>query len=136
MLRERAIVGQLETGEAANGLDISSGSNREIRRSQDVLNQYDTAALRHDTAQKIYGYQIAGVSSGAEAGLRRTQAADASTAGDIGAFSSLLSAAGQGASQYFNWMRVSGNSGAKSSGGGFQDTTSTFAGPSPQALFP
>lgn len=110
-LKQRAVAGQLEASQAANGLDIGSGSNLDVRESQDALNAYDTATLRHDTATKIYGYQVAGVTDQGQAGLYGAQAADASTAGNIAATGSLLSTAGQETSQYFNWMKVAGDSG-------------------------
>lgn len=108
-LRQRAIAGQLDTSMAANNVDINSGSNENVRRSQAELDALDALSLRHDTAQKIYGYQVAGTSYGAEAALRDKQSSDASAAGPLDAVGSLLSTAGQATNQYFSWMKVAGD---------------------------
>jgi hypothetical protein len=82
-----------------------------VRDSQSALSDLDALTLRHNVAQQIYGYQIGATSAGSEATLLQQQASQAPTAGALTAGGSILSSAGQGIGQYYNWMRQSGNSG-------------------------
>lgn len=109
-LQRRAIEGQIETSQAANNIDIGSGSAEDVRKSQSALSDLDALTLRHNTAQQVYGYQVAGTSDSAQAGLLQQQASQAPIAGAIGATGSLLSGAASASSQYFNWMKVAGSS--------------------------
>lgn len=114
-LQRRAIGGAIEAGEAANNIDIGSGSAKDVRTSQSALSDLDALTLRHNTAQQIYGYQIQGSSAGNEATLLQQQAASAPTAGALTAGGSLLSGAGSATNQYFSWMKAAGNSGGVTS---------------------
>ena len=114
-LQRRAVAGAIETGEAANNIDIGSGSAKDVRESQSALSDLDALTLRHNVAQQSYGYQIQGESAGDTAALLQQQASQAPTAGALAASGSLLSGAGSAANQYFSWMKVAGNSGGVTS---------------------
>ncbi len=125
-LRQKQQADLILASQAANNIDIGSGgSAEEVRRSQHTLGELDALQLQHNTAQQIYGYQIAGSGYGAQADLLRTQAANAATAGSVNATGSILSGATAAGNQYLNWMRVSGNSGTGAKTG-YVDNTTTW----------
>lgn len=110
-LQRRAVGSAIETSQAANNIDVGSGSAKDVRDSQSALSDLDALTLRHNVAQQIYGYQIGATSAGSEATLLQQQASQAPTAGALTAGGSLLSSAGSATNQYFSWMKDAGNSG-------------------------
>ena len=51
-------MGKIKAGQGASGLDVASGSNLDVQRSQEYITRRDMAALREDTARVAYGYEV------------------------------------------------------------------------------
>lgn len=98
----------IRASQAASGVDVASGSSEDVRRSQEILNNLDALTIMSNTAQKVYGYQIAGTNAESEAGLKQQEASQTGAEAALGATSSLVSGASGAANQYFNWQRVAG----------------------------
>lgn len=110
-LRQKQQSDLILASQAANNIDIGSGGSAEdVRRSQRALGQLDALQLQHNTAQQIYGYQLAGSGFEGNADLLKSQAAYAGASGPLNAAGSILSAASAASNQYLNWMRVAGSS--------------------------
>ena len=98
----------IRSSQAASGVDVASGSSQDVRSSQDILNNLDALTIMSNTAQRYYGYQVAGTSAGNQAGLEQMRASLTGPEAAIGATSSLVSGASGAANQYLNWMRLAG----------------------------
>lgn len=102
-MKTRAEVGSIEAAQAANGLDVNSGSAVDVRSSANSLGNLDALTIRSNAARQAYGYQVQNTNDIAEAQLDEAQAQSAMTAGTIGAFGSLLGGAGSLAG---GWTRL------------------------------
>jgi hypothetical protein len=101
--RARAREAAITTGIAAAGLDVNSGSAREIRSGEAATGELEQLTTAQSAALRAYGYQSQGTGFAAEAGLEQN-AADAAVPGAVlSAGGSLLSSAAQLPSKY-RWM--------------------------------
>jgi hypothetical protein len=98
----------IRASQAASGVDVASGSSEDVRHSQEILNNLDALTIMSNTAQQVYGQQVAGTSYGNQAGLEQLGASQTGAESVLGASSSLLSGASGAANQYLNWQRVAG----------------------------
>ena len=100
-MKAKAQVGAIMAQQGANGLDVNSGSNVDVRSSAAQMGQLDAVSIRSNAARQAYGYETQADSYTMQAGLDTMQGQAASTAGDYAGASSLLgagsSAAGSGA---------------------------------------
>jgi hypothetical protein len=96
--------GQIKVSQAASGLDVNSGSAKEVQQSQKELTSLDLTQIRSDAAKTAYNYEVQGVQYGAQAGVDTMAGRNAMSAGLISAESSILGTAGSVASQ---WLRGS-----------------------------
>ncbi len=78
-----------------HGRLLTTGSPREVRRSTTELGQLDTLTIQQNAELRARGAEVQASNFGAEAGLASMRAQNASTAGTISGFSSLLSAGSQ-----------------------------------------
>lgn len=92
-LQGRAALGAITSGEAANGLDINSGSALDTRATQREFNELNTETTAANAALQAYGYRTQSTNFQAEAGLQQMTASSALEAGGIGAAGSLLGGA-------------------------------------------
>lgn len=92
-MRTAALMGKQRAVAAANGFDVNSGSNLDITGSAAELGELDAQTIRNNAARTAAGYVQQGQNFTAQAGLLDAQAANASTAGTIGAVSSLMGGA-------------------------------------------
>lgn len=95
-LRNRAAAGELVAAEAAGGVDINSGSDVDVRASQDITGLEDRAQSQHNAFLKAYGYDVAAVSDKAQAGLYSTESSNATALEPVSALSTLAGGASQG----------------------------------------
>ena len=101
-MRGRAQVGATKVGFAAGNIDTSTGSAKQVLGSETELTQYSEALTRANAAKKAYGFEVGGAMDTAQAGAYDVAATTSKTAGDIGAVSSILGAAGNVSSK---WMQ-------------------------------
>lgn len=95
-------MGQIRTAQSASGLDVNTGSNRQVQASQKEATGNTLAAIRMNAAKTAYNYRTEGVQYTSQAQLDTLAGRNARTAGLIGAGSSILGGASSVASE---WMR-------------------------------
>ena len=86
-------LGRTKVSQASSGLDVNSGSPKQVYNSQRLLSQMDIAAIRSDAAKTAYDYRVQGVQLGAQANLDTIAGQNARISGLIGADSSIVGAA-------------------------------------------
>lgn len=107
-LATKANVGQIKAAQGASNIDVNSGSSVKVQRSAAELGALDAVTLRSNAARAAYGYQVQALSDTEQAGLEATSAANAKTAGNIQAISSLIGGASSAGSQYAQWSQLTG----------------------------
>lgn len=95
-------LGQIKAAQGASGLDVNSGSAKQVQSSQQLITASDTAAIRSNAARTAYNYANQAVGFTAQANLDTVAGQNARLSGLIGAGSSLLGAASSVSSQ---WLR-------------------------------
>ena len=95
-------MGQIKVAQSASGLDISSGSARQVQESQARLTRMDLTTIRSDAARTAYNYETQGVQFGAQAQLDTLAGKNAMAAGMINAAGSII---GTAASVDSAWLR-------------------------------
>jgi len=86
-LRNRAVLGQIVAAEAAGGVDVNTGSNVDVQKSQRVSGIEDVSQTEHNAFLQAYGYQSQATGYTASAGLGREAAADATALAPVSALS-------------------------------------------------
>ena len=99
-MKGAAQAGLIKTAQAANGVDVNSGSNSAVQTSQREESSLDTQQTEHNAALQAYGYRTQAANYTAQAGLDTAQANEAVPGAVIGAAGSLLSNA---SSLSFTW---------------------------------
>lgn len=79
--------------QAANGVDVNSGSNLNVQVSQREAGQTDAATTMHNALLQAYGYRVTAQSDEAQAQLDQTEAIEAPIGGALNATGGLLSSA-------------------------------------------
>lgn len=85
---------QQEAHFGASGVDLNSGSPADILAETDKFGEIDALNIRQNTTDEVDGYL-------SDADFSRLQGSNAQSAGNIGAFSSLLDGAGQVSSKWY-----------------------------------
>lgn len=112
-------MGAIRAGIGASGIDIGSGSKAAVQDSQQAVAGIDLAQIRNNAARKAYGFDVEATQDTAQAGLLRSAASDAQSAGEIKALGSLVSGAGSVASKWYQGNSTFGA--ANDSSGGSSD---------------
>ncbi len=94
--------------QAASGVDVDTGSAVNVQASQAEIGKLDALTAMSKAAQQAYGYENTASSYGDQATLDTSQAASASTAGAIGAGTTLLGGEGNAASNYAKYLQQAG----------------------------
>jgi aspartate/glutamate racemase len=92
-MRNAATYGQVLAAEGASGIDLSTGSPRQVQQSAQQVGRLSTLNIADEAAQRVRGYNIASLSDTAQAQLDTMQAKNAQTAGLFSSASSLLGGA-------------------------------------------
>lgn len=98
-------IGMQRAQMAANGVDIGSGSPLRLQEDTAKIGELDALTIRNNAARAAYGYRVQGSDFGSNAALLDKQAANARTAGGIGAFSSIVGGAGSVADKWLRWRQ-------------------------------
>lgn len=93
-LKGAAIAGQVQAAEAANGVDVNSGSNVDVKVSQRAESKLDTDTVMNNALLQSYGYRTQQSSYLAQAQADKAEASEAPIGAAIGAFGSFLGNAG------------------------------------------
>lgn len=105
-LQAQARLGRIKVAQASSGLDVNTGSPKQVYDSQRLLSQMDIATIRSDAAKTAYNYEVQGVQFGAQANLDTIAGQNARISGLIGAESSILGAASSLTGQYLRGAQL------------------------------
>lgn len=83
--------GQIKAGQAANNIDVNSGSAVKVQEGQREIGQLNTLTVENNALLQAYGYKAQATNFTAEAGLDQSEANNAWIGGVTGAAGSLLS---------------------------------------------
>jgi hypothetical protein len=84
----------------ASGVDVESGSAREVIASQNELARLDALTVQSNAERKAWGYDVEAANQKSQQTLYKMQASNAREAGYLNAFSSLLGGFGKVASKW------------------------------------
>lgn len=119
--RQRAIgrrtLGSQRTAFAANGIDLASETVGDIAASQGGLNELDALTIRANAAREAAGFRQEGANYRAQAGLLKSQAANARYAGNLAAAGTVLSGASDVATKWYSFGGTAPTSGTRRVGG-------------------
>ena len=119
-LATRQEVGATRAAQGAGNIDVNSGSNLQVQKSEVAIGQENQSVIRANALKRAYGFQIEGVQDVAQAGIYDYAAQTSLKAGDMGAMSSLIGMAGSVSSKWLQGRNVGmfgGMFGGGSSGG-------------------
>lgn len=102
-LKNQQQEGAIKTAQAANNVDVNTGSAKDVQRSQAEMGMLNEMNIRSNAARQAYGFATQSASDTAQSQLDRTQQSADKTGGYLSAAGSLLGGAGQ-ASMYSNWL--------------------------------
>jgi hypothetical protein len=104
-LKTGALIGKQLATQAANGLDVNSGTNLAVRESALNIGHLDTLTILNNAAKQAAGYQSQAMNFTAESQLDTAKAANAKTAGDFNVATSLLGSAGSFADKWAGYSQ-------------------------------
>lgn len=104
--KTRAEVGAIKAASAAGGVDVNSGSAVDVRSSAAELGELNAITIRSNAAKQAYGYETQATGSGNQATLDTLQGSNATTAGEIGAGSTLLGGLGSAGANYAKFLNT------------------------------
>jgi hypothetical protein len=104
-LKGAAAGGKVKAAQAANNIDVNTGSAVDVQASQRELSKLDTETVLNNAELQAYGYRTQAVSDTATAGLEEAEAEQAPIGGYISAGGNLLSSA---SSIGFKWGGAGG----------------------------
>jgi hypothetical protein len=97
-----AKMGGILAAQGASGVDIGSGTSKEVRQSAQQIGRLDTQTIMDTALQRVRGFNVEASSQGATAQLDTMRAGQAQQAGFLGAAGSLIG----GASSFSDkWLR-------------------------------
>ena len=117
-MKTRTQVGQTRADFAAGNVNAGTGTAGKVIASETEIGQFEQAQIRQNAAYRAYGFNVKGAEDVAQAGAYRTAAATSTTAGDIGAVSSILGSVGSVSSKWAQAGQSFGNNGPFSNLGG------------------
>lgn len=141
-LQTKALVGAEKAAQAASNIDVNSGSALDVRSSAAALGQLNALTIRSQAEKKAFGFETEASQFAGQEGLEKSLASQAQLAGGIGAFGSVLGAAGGVAGQYTLWSQAAGLAGTAGAAGsvlggsGASNAANFVGGPANLALFP
>jgi len=92
--------GKIITGQAASGLEVGSGSAKDVQDSQSTVTRMDLDTIRSNAAKTAYDYRVAATSAQNQAAMDRAAAFNAKRAGNLGALGSLIGTASSVSSKW------------------------------------
>ena len=114
--------GQIIAAQGASGIAVGSGSNAAVVSSQDLLTRMDLTQIRSNAAKTAYDFNVKATTDVNQATLDVLAGANAKTAGDINAASSILGTIGSVSSKWLQGQQ-SGMWATKSSNANSSDYT-------------
>lgn len=93
-------LGMIRAAQGASNLDVNLGTQSAVQKSQQLVTAMDEWQVRQTAAKTAYDYTTKATMDMNQAGLYQMAAANASQAGNIALFSSILGTAGTVASKW------------------------------------
>ena len=122
-LKNAATAGAIKTAQAANGVDVNSGSAVDVQASQRETGQLDTQNTLYNSMIQAYGYRVNATSDTAQAGLEEATAENAPVGAALSATGSLL-----GNSKFTGGISDTGGGGIGTFGGNFGSSPTWVGG--------
>lgn len=97
------VIGAVRAASGASGVSANSGSPLRVQGDVAKLGDIDAMMIRANAAREAYGYRVQGANYGSEAGLLQSEAGQASRAGNLEAFTSLIGGASTVADKWKTW---------------------------------
>ena len=97
-----AQAGQIKAGQAASGVDVNTGSAKEVQTSQHLVSQMDLNTIREKAAKTAYDFSVQATNYENQAKGLNKAASNARTEGVLGAVSSFIGTVGSVSSK---WMQ-------------------------------
>ena len=91
--KNAAVSGKIKTTQAASGIDVNTGSAKDVQVSQRETGQLDSETVLNNSELKAYGYRSAATGFEATAGLETEEAEQAPIGADLSAAGGLLGSA-------------------------------------------
>lgn len=107
-MRNKAIAGAIKTRQAAGGVDVNSGSAKDVQTSQRALGMLDVMTLKSNAAREAFGFKVQAKQFRDEAAIAKSKANQAMVGASLNAFSSLVGGASQASSAYASWENAAG----------------------------
>ena len=104
-MKTKAMIGGQITAQAANGLDVGSGTNVNIQQSAKDLGRLDTLTILNNAAKNAAGFRAQGMNFTAEGLLDDSAAKNAETAGEYSVATSLLGGASSVGSKWLGYQQ-------------------------------
>ena len=108
-----AALGKVKTAQAANSVDVNTGSAARVQESERATNELDTETVLNNSELQAYGYRSQAVGFTAEQGLKEAEAKQAPIGADYAAAGGLL---GNASSLGFKYSQLGAPGGAPSGG--------------------
>lgn len=89
-LRTAQVVGQQKVAQSGSGIDVNTGSAKQVRTDTLALGEVDQQTIAKNVARRAYGYEVEAATKEAEAGADLVAGREARKAGDINAITSIL----------------------------------------------
>jgi len=89
-IKGSARLSHIKAAQAANGLDVNSGSAVDVRSTEALGSRLDVLRTRQNAALQAYGYRTQGTNQTAQAGLYQNEADSVGIGADLGAVGGLL----------------------------------------------
>lgn len=114
-IKTRANVGSIKASQAANGIDVNTGSAVDVRSSAAEIGELNALNIRSNAARQAYGYQTQANSDVAQSQLDRQEAKYDAKAGYVKAGATLLGGAAKSVTSgmwdnYLNGSSLNGGS--------------------------
>jgi hypothetical protein len=103
--KTRAEAGAIKAAQAASGVDVNTGSAVDVQSSAAETGQLSAITVRANAAREAYGYETQATSFQDQAGLDTANAANAQTAGEVGATGTILGGVGSAAGRYSQFLQ-------------------------------
>lgn len=104
-IKTKAMVGEQLVAQAANGLDVGSGTNVDVRQSAEDLGKLDTLTILNNALKTSSGFKTQAMNFLSESQVENSASTNAHTAGDYNVASSLLGTAGSFATKWAGYSR-------------------------------
>lgn len=98
-------IGKIIASKAASGLDVNSGSSADLVASTADVGELDAQTIRNNADKTAYGYKTQGQNYESQAAIDKATGANAAQAGQLGAFSSMLSGASSVSGKWLDFQQ-------------------------------